>query len=114
MAATHKVIVLGKSNSGAWDTINLLFWFDISSGQLARTAGSQWPNATAADNAAIQSGAVLEEPQSMNFPAGFAAANGAAVEAYIAQAWNNRQAELNGVGPAQFVNITESPTGVWG
>lgn len=114
MAATHKVIVLGKTNSGAWDTISLLFWFDITSGAKAQTAGSEWPNATTADNAAIQNGSVLEEPQSIQFPAGFAALNGAAVEAYIAQAWNNRNGELGGVGPAQFVNITESPTGVWG
>jgi hypothetical protein len=114
MAATHKVIVLGKSTGGAFDTFNLLFWFDITSGAKAQTAGSAWPNATAADNAAVQNGSVLEEPQAITFPAGLAAINAAAVEAYIAQQWNNRNAELNGVGPAQFVNITESPTGVWG
>ena len=114
MAATHKVIVLGKSTSGSWDTFNLLFWYDIASGQKSQTAGSAWPNATATDNTAIQNGSVLEEPQNIMFPAGLAASNAAAVEAYINQAWNNRNAELNGVGPAQFVNITESPTGVWG
>lgn len=114
MAATHKVIVLGKSTSGSFDTFNLLFWFDITSGAKASVNGSAWPNATAGDNAAIQNGSVLEEPQSITFPAGLAALNPASVEAYIAQAWNNRNAELNGVGPAQFVNITESPTGAWG
>lgn len=114
MAATHHVIVLGKSTSGSWDTFNLLFWYDITSGQKAQTAGSAWANATAADNTAIQNGSVLEEAQSIAFPAGLAAGNPPAVEAYIAQAWTNRSTELNGVGPAQFFGVTESPTGVWG
>lgn len=114
MAATHKVIILGKSTSGSFDTIQCLFWFDIASGQLARTSGSSWNQATAADNAAIQSGAVLEESNSFTFPAGLAGANPSAVEAYIDRAWTNRNNEIAGVGPAQFANVTESPTGVWG
>lgn len=114
MAATHKVIVLGKSTSGAWDTFNFLFWFDITSGAKASLNGSAWANATAADNAAIQNGSVLEEAQSITFPAGLAAANGPAVQAYIDRAWTNRNSEIGGVGPGQFANVTESQTGVWG
>lgn len=114
MAATHKVIILGKSTSGAWDTIQCLFWFDITTGAKTQASGSQWTQATAADNTAIQNGTVLEELNNYAFPAGLAASAPTAVEAYIDRAWTNRNGEINGIGPAQFANVTESPTGVWG
>jgi hypothetical protein len=51
----------------------------------------------------------LEEQQGYFFPLGV---TGAAIEAQLLQAWTNRNAQINGQGPALFANVfNDSITG---
>ena len=98
----NQIIVLGSQNSGVMLNINLVFWYPITSGQKTVVGVSAWPNASVAENTAIQNGSILEEQQSFQFPIGLSAAT---IEAYLLQYWTNRNTQINGVGPGQFQNF---------
>lgn len=105
-----QVIVLGKSNQGAFDTYDILLWLPVSNPSSQRSAtGSQWTKASVAENAAIQSGAVLEERTSVTLPAGLDTANVAAVQAVLLQAFTERSSQLAGNGPNEYNGVAYDP-----
>lgn len=112
-----QVIVLTKSSSESEVTYTCAMWYAITSGIRTQTAGSAWvPNgssagASAAENTAIQNGTVLEEVQTFTFPVSTPSAD---MEAYILQAWTNRNAQINGVGPNQYYGTFHDSTTGWG
>lgn len=98
-----KIIILGANASSVSQTIvNAIFWYPITSGAQPQTSGSVWANASAAENAAIQNGTVLEEQQSFSFPTGMTLAQS---ETELGLVWTNRQAQINGRGPALFTGV---------
>jgi hypothetical protein len=101
-----QIIVLGKSQTETEVTYNVLFWFPITSKPQPQTTGSAWTpvtgistGAAAAENTAIQNGTVKEESYSFSFPVGTPVAT---IEAYLQQAWTNRNAQIAGVGAYQY------------
>ncbi len=98
---SNQIIILGSSINSVMLTLNLVFWYPITSGQKTTAGVSAWPNASTAENTAIQNGSILEEGASFSFPVGTAVAN---IEAYLLQYWTNRNAQLNGVGPGLYQN----------
>ncbi len=99
---TTQIIILGSSINSVFTTVNLVFWFPITAGAQAASGVSAWPKASAAENAAIQAGTILEEQQTFQFPTGMTAAQ---MENYCLQYWTNRNAQLNGQGPGMFANV---------
>lgn len=103
--AVKRVIVLTQSSSETEITYNGLFWIPVTSGIRTQTAGSLWVangtslGAAAAENTAIQNGTILEVPWSFQFPVGTPAAT---IEITLQQAWTNKNAQVNAVGPNQF------------
>jgi hypothetical protein len=98
----NQIIILGSSTSNGMLSLQLVFWFPISSGQKVAAGVSAWPNASVAENTAIQNGSILEEQGGFSFPVGLPAAN---IEAYLLQYWTNRNAQIGGVGPGQYQNF---------
>lgn len=112
-----RIIVLTQSANEAEVVYNTLFWFSITAGARTQSGGSAWtPNGTSAgasatENSAIQAGTVLEEAHSFVFPVGTPVAD---IENVLLQAWTNRNAQINGIGPNQFYGaFNDSVTG-WG
>lgn len=106
---SKRIINLGASVSGTNLIVNAVFWYPITSGAKTQTNGSLWSGASAVENTAIQNGTVLEEQQNYSFPLG---TSGPAIEAQLLQAWINRNAQINGQGPALFANVfNDSVTG---
>lgn len=104
-----RIINLGAQVSGTNLIVTAVFWYQISSGAKAQVNGSLWSGASAPENTAIQNGAVFEEQQSFSFPLSTA---GAAIEAQLLQTWVNRNAQINGQGPALYANVfNDSVTG---
>jgi hypothetical protein len=98
----NQIIILGSNINSVFTTVSLVFWYPITTGALATGGVSAWPKASAAENAAIQAGTILEEQQSFQFPTGLTAAQ---METYLLQYWTNRNAQLNGQGPGMFQNV---------
>lgn len=100
-----QIIVQSQSTSETEVIYNVLFWFPITKQPVTQTAGSSWTpsgtslGASSAENQAIQAGTVKEEGHSYVFPINLAVAN---IEAFLQQAWANRNAQLNGQGANQF------------
>src|SRR5277367_6269330 len=101
-----EIIVLSQSSNGTQVNYNGLFWFAITSKAVPQTAGSAWvaeagvsTGPSGAENTAIQNGSVKEEPWGYSFPV---ATPISAIEAFLQQAWTNRNAQLNGVGGYQY------------
>jgi hypothetical protein len=107
---SKQIILQGVSINSLYTTINGLFWFPITSGAKAQSNGSAWTSASAAENTAIQSGTVLEESGSFQFPTGTTTAN---IKAYLLQYWTNRNTQINGVGPGLFANVFEDSVTGW-
>jgi hypothetical protein len=106
-----QIIILEQVSNGTSVSINIAFWFPITSGVRAQTNGSIWSGATAADNLAIQSGTVREEVHSFTFAIGTPPA---AIKAVLQQMWTARNAQLNSTGPNQFYGIFYDPgAGGW-
>lgn len=104
-------ICLGKSNSGSEDIYSLLLWIPVAAGRKAQANGSVWADASPAEDAAIQSGAVIEEQTSVALPAGLdLISNGTAVQAVFLQAWTIRAGQINNNGPAEYAGIYYDPT----
>jgi hypothetical protein len=97
-----QIIVLGVSQNDTSQNISCVFWYAINSGLRTQTAGSLWIGASAAENQAIQSGAVLEESQSFSFPVGTLAAT---IKDVLNKAWTQRNSALGGIGPNTFNGI---------
>jgi hypothetical protein len=100
--ATQQVIVLENFSNETETTYTGLFWFPITSGIRPQTNGSAWTasgssaGATTAENAAIEAGTIIEIGWSYTFPNNFAIAD---VQAFLQQAWANKNVQINGVGP---------------
>jgi hypothetical protein len=109
---SKQIIVMGVGiSNGLWVPSDCLFWFPITSGKQPQTAGSAWTGASAAENAAIQSGAVLEERTTIQLPYNNDAT---ANETSLLQYWTNRNAQINGRGPAQAQGTYYDPaSGGW-
>ena len=104
--ANKQIIVLSKTTTETEVTYSCLFWFPITTKPAPQTAGSAWApitgattGASAAENTAIQNGTVKEEANEFTFPVGLAVGN---IEAFLQQAWTNRNNELSGIGAYQF------------
>jgi hypothetical protein len=97
----NEIVVIKTSTSNNMLNLTMVFWYPITSGQLAITGTSAWANASAAENTAIQNGSILEEVQSFSFPVGL---NFTYVQFYLLQYWTNRNADLGGVGPGLYEN----------
>jgi hypothetical protein len=98
----NQIIVLGASLNSVMLNVSVVLWYSITSGAKTVPGVSAWPNASAAENTAIQNGSILEESTSFQFPVGTPTAT---MEAYLLQYWTNRNAQIAGVGPAQFANF---------
>lgn len=105
-----KVICLGKSSNAGSDNYSFAMWYPITSGALARTAGSQWAGASTAESAAIQNGSVLEELESFPVPTGIAPTT---IKDIAVCRWAVRNAELNSVGPAQYNGVYDDSVTGW-
>ena len=100
-ATTTQIVILGSSLNSVMLTLNLVFWYQITSGPKAISGISAWPGASTAENTALQSGAILEEVTSFSFPVGVSVAS---IEAFLQQYWSNRNAQINGIGPGLYQN----------
>lgn len=100
--AAKQIVVLGQTQTATQITVNVVFWYPITTGALAKTSGSVWVGASAAENTAIQAGTVLEEQQSFNFPVG---ATSVTIKDVLNKAWTQRNNALGGIGPNQFNGI---------
>jgi hypothetical protein len=98
----NQIIVVSSSISNSMLNLNLVFWYVITSGIKTTTGVSAWPNASTAENAAIQAGTILEEQNAFSFPMGLSAAN---IEAFLNQFWTNRNTAIGGVGPGNLANF---------
>lgn len=101
-------IVLNSSTDTIFFTVNSAFWFPITTGQQLVTGVSAWLGASAQENAAIQSGAVIEELRSFSFPTGLDATS---MLNTLVQYWTNRNAQLGGIGPGAFAGAYFDPQG---
>jgi hypothetical protein len=102
-----QIIILDQVSNGTSVTVNIAFWYPITSGAKVQTNGSVWPGASAVDNTAIQTGAMREEVQSFTFAIGTPPA---AIKTVLQQMWTARNAQLNGIGPNQYFGIFYDPT----
>lgn len=106
-----KIIILGASSQNSVNmAIQCVFWFPITSGLMPQTAQSAWGGASISENTAITTGAVLEELQNFPFPLGYPTAM---IEAYVLQYWANRNAQINGKGPATFAGVFNDSVSGW-
>ena len=103
--AAKQIIVLTEQTSETEVSYNVLFWFPITLNPVARTAGSTWTasgtsaGASAAENAAVQNGSIIEEQHSYSFPVGTLVS---AIQAVLQAAWARRNAQIAGQGANQF------------
>jgi hypothetical protein len=105
-----QIVVLGKSTSGPYDNYQFAFWYPITSGALARTAGSVWPGASTSENTAIQNGSVLEEVESIQVPINTATAT---VKDLANKRWVTRNSEFNSIGPNQYNGVFFDSVSGW-
>lgn len=104
-----RVIVLTRSSDGTTQNISAAFWYPITSGAQAVTQNSAWSGASAAENTAIQNGSVIEEVRSFSFPVGQGPTD---IKDVLLQAWNERDAQISGIGPAIYQGVyNDSSTG---
>jgi hypothetical protein len=105
-----QIVVLGAAQNSLWTNVIVATWFPITSGAKTVTTGSVWGLASAGENAAIQAGTVLEESNSFQFPTNLPVAN---VKAFLLQYWNNRNAQINGIGPGLYQNVFDDSITGW-
>jgi len=103
--AVKRIIVLTQNSSETEINYSGLFWIPITSGVRIQTAGSAWvangtsTGAAAAENTAIQNGTISEIGWNFSFPVGTAVAT---IEAFLQQAWTNKNAQVNAIGANQY------------
>jgi len=104
-----KEIIALRVRPGSGSTnidVTWLFWLAVPAGQeiaLPVGAASVWPGASAAENAAIQAGQVIEEQHGAQWPAGTPAAT---IKAALVSAFTARQAIVNGQpNPNQYFGV---------
>lgn len=108
-----QVIILDQTINDVWANLQGVFWFPITSAGTLKpqSNGSVWSKASPQESAQIESGAVQEESFSLPVPVGLAMSNATAVQAWLQAMWNNRNAQINGVGQNQFANVIYDPAG---
>jgi hypothetical protein len=105
-----QIIILGVSTDPVINNVSAVFWFPITSGKLITAGVSAWSGASAAENAAIQSGSVLEEQRNFQFPTGTPTAT---MKAFLQQYFTSRNTQISGVGPAQFNGVFDDSVTGW-
>jgi hypothetical protein len=107
-----QVIVLGVNQTSLWTSVNAAFWFPITQSGTAKAAlsGSVWAGASAAENTAIQTGTVVEEPQSFQFPTGLAVAS---IKDFLLTYWTRRNAQIGGVGANLYNGVFADSLAGW-
>ena len=104
-----QIIVLSSTSNGTTASYNFLFWFVITSGALS-AGNSAWTGASGAENTALNNGSVKEEVVSYNFPVGTATAT---INSVVNQAWTERNAQINGIGPNIFYGVFYDSITAW-
>lgn len=108
MAARLKII-LQESAPAATPGITVyryILWADVPAARQVRyvtTETSAWPQATGADNAAIQNGSVVERVETIEV---MATDPLAALEAKLQVRWQGFQDQINGSNPWRFSGTT--------
>ena len=103
--AVKRIIVLTQNSNETEISYSGLFWIPITSGVRIQTSGSNWSasggsaGASTAENTAIQNGSIAEVAWGYSFPVGTSVGT---IEAFLQQAWANKNAEINGIGPNQY------------
>lgn len=107
---SKQIIVLGVTTTPVIQNVAAAFWFPITSGKLPVSGTSAWPGASAAENTAIQSGSVVEELTSFQFPVGFPTAE---MKIFLQNYWTNRNTAINGVGPGLYNSVFWDSVSGW-
>lgn len=106
--ARLKIIILDKIG----DKLNYAMWADVPAARQVFYANaakvSAWKDALPADNAALQSGAVVEQVRSTDFAG---AENMPEVRTSLIATWNQFQNEINNVNPWKRYGTTYD--GAW-
>jgi len=103
--AVKRIIVLTQSTNETQVGYSGLFWIPVASGVRTQTTGSAWlangssTGATSAENTAILNGTIAEVAWDYSFPVGTPVAT---IEAFLQQAWTNKNDEVNGIGANQY------------
>lgn len=97
-----QIIALDTASNGTDNFYRIAFWFPVTSGVRTTSVVSQWSGASVAENSAITSGTVIEEVKTFDFSIGTPTAT---IKSVIQQAWVNRNAQINGVGPNSVFGI---------
>ena len=106
-----KIVILGVgTQNNIFNNVDAVFWFPITSGAQTQANGSAWSGASAGENTAIQNGTVLEERTGFQFPVGVPSGT---IEAILLQHWTNRNAQINGKGPALFGGTFNDSVSGW-
>jgi hypothetical protein len=108
--AAKRIIVVKQSTNGSNVCYSVANWYVITTGQQAQTAGSQWSGASTPENTAIQNGSVLEEMANQCFPV---AQDVTSIKSVLVQQWTNRNAQIGGIGPAQYQGVYFDATTGW-
>jgi|SRR6185437_736423 len=105
-----RIIVLQHTVSDTQQTITAAFWHAITSGAAPVTNNSAWGGASGTENTAIQNGSVLEEVHAFEFPVGVAVTT---IKDVLLNAWQNRNTQLNGVGPNIYTGVFDDSATGW-
>jgi hypothetical protein len=105
-----QIVILGYTQDQQITNVDCVFWFPVSSGQLAQADGSVWAGASTAESTAIQNGSVLEERRVVSFPTGLDVTS---MKATLQSAWNSRNTAIAGKGPSLFNGVFLDGTTGW-
>jgi hypothetical protein len=110
----RRVILLDQTDTqdGLFYSLNLLFWFPVTSGQRPQSSGSLFAAASDAENADIKAGNVVEEPHTVPVPVGAPATT---IESLALETWANRKAvrDLQGGGRNTLYGRSGDDQGNW-
>jgi hypothetical protein len=110
-----EIIILRVTTGPGGDTnVGLAAWFAVAAGREippTRTVTSAWPDASAAEVAAIQAGQVIEEVYSFQYPVTFTKAQ---IQTDLVSKWNARAAQIAArPNPNQFFGVFFDSVSGW-
>lgn len=108
--AAKRLIVIKQSTSGSNVCYTVANWYAITSGIQTQSLGSSWTGASAGETTAIQNGTILEEVNVTCFPV---LQDVTSIKAVLVQQWTNRNAQIGGIGPAQYQGVYFDGTTGW-
>jgi len=101
-----RVIILNSTLEDP-NTFQTVFWADVPTARQLHFADpnkkSAWPDATAADNQALQNGSVMEQTGTLRYQQGTGMA---AIQAAMQQQWTDFQARVSNTNPWQRYGTT--------